>query len=321
MCENACGKLPTCRPACGSYSSASRPTSLRRASSRSKTRRASSRAAQQGEVVGQPEGAGQERPLARRQAVDRRLGRCSGATKPSRIRSRSIAATVPAHARVVGRQEADQRDHQQAGVELLRAVGLDEGARARRRSPRGRPRAWISSRSARQRSTGPSRPNCSTALTARSKRHPGHHLRVGEVPPRPAHLPDALVRLAPVSTRGSPSSACSRSQPASSGCQADVAGQVQGVEHLAVDVELELVARPRCRSGPAASPRSRAARPAPARSAAARRPRPYMICSLGGAGRPRRAAASRARRGPRRGSRRCSRAKRVKVASRSQQKR
>src|SRR5262249_8944655 len=39
--ENACGKLPSCRRAVGSYSSASRPTSLRSESRRSKRARAS----------------------------------------------------------------------------------------------------------------------------------------------------------------------------------------------------------------------------------------------------------------------------------------
>src|SRR5690606_3138667 len=39
----ACGKLPSCRPLVGSYSSASRPRSVRRASSRSNSARASSR--------------------------------------------------------------------------------------------------------------------------------------------------------------------------------------------------------------------------------------------------------------------------------------
>jgi hypothetical protein len=41
-CENACGKLPSCRFDRGSYSSASRPTSFRNARSRSKRARASS---------------------------------------------------------------------------------------------------------------------------------------------------------------------------------------------------------------------------------------------------------------------------------------
>ena len=41
-CVNACGKLPSNRPARGSYSSASRPTSVRRSSSRSNSSRASS---------------------------------------------------------------------------------------------------------------------------------------------------------------------------------------------------------------------------------------------------------------------------------------
>ena len=153
----------------GSYSSESSPTSLRSASSRSKMPPRVVVAAQQGEVVGQPEGAGQERPFARRQAVDGRVGRVAVDEPVASSGARSIASTVPRTRGSLGRQEADQRDHQQAGVELLRPVRLDERARARGRSPRGRPASWISSRSARQRSTGPSRPNCSTVLMARSK--------------------------------------------------------------------------------------------------------------------------------------------------------
>ena len=66
--------------------------------------------------------------------------------------SRSIAATVPTHARVVGRQEADQRDHQQAGVELAstRRTAMNV-LRARVEAARGRPRRGSRSRSRRQR--------------------------------------------------------------------------------------------------------------------------------------------------------------------------
>ena len=81
-------------------------------------------------IVREPERAGQEGALARRQAV-----------RP-RVRAVALHEAVvhqvlldgldgAANARVGGRQEADQRDHQQAGVEVLRAVILHEGAELR----------------------------------------------------------------------------------------------------------------------------------------------------------------------------------------------
>ena len=69
--------------------------------------------------------------------------------------------------------------------------------RARGRSRARRPRRGSASRSARQRSTGPSSPKASALADRAVERDPGHHLGVGEVPRPAAHLPDALVRLAP----------------------------------------------------------------------------------------------------------------------------
>ena len=71
MCENACGKLPTRRPSRGSYSSESRPRSLRSAEQPLEQLLRLVELAEQDEVVDEPEGAEEERALARRQAVDR----------------------------------------------------------------------------------------------------------------------------------------------------------------------------------------------------------------------------------------------------------
>ena len=73
------------------------------------------------------------------------------------------------------------------------------------------------------------------------ERHPRHHLRVGEVAPRPAYLPDPLVRLAPAPLEVREQHALQRPGLV---VGRDVAppGLVEGVHHLAVDVELELVA-------------------------------------------------------------------------------
>ena len=71
-------------------------------------------------------------------------------------------------ARVGRRQEADQRQQQQAGVELLRTVGLHEAAALGVEAAR-QTSSWMSSRMSRQRSSGPGRPNSSALLIARSK--------------------------------------------------------------------------------------------------------------------------------------------------------
>ena len=67
MCENACGKLPTSRRARVSYSSASRPTSLRSAEQPLEEPPRVVHALQQDVGVGQPEAARQERALACRE--------------------------------------------------------------------------------------------------------------------------------------------------------------------------------------------------------------------------------------------------------------
>jgi hypothetical protein len=71
-------------------------------------------------------------------------------------------------------------------------------------------------------------------------RHPGHHLGVGEVPPRATDLPDALVRVAPAGLQESQQSLLQVPDRLVV-LQAGAPAQVQGVHHLAVDVELELV--------------------------------------------------------------------------------
>src|SRR5215207_3425253 len=72
------------------------------------------------------------------------------------------------------------------------------------------------------------------------ERHPGHYLGIGEMLPRPAHLPDTFIRLAPDSLeilqqRLLQRPACRiRRDPATPAL-------VQGVHDLAVDVELKLI--------------------------------------------------------------------------------
>src|SRR5437660_1255642 len=87
-------------------------------------------AAEQREVVRQPERAGQELPLTRRQAVHLRARRVAG--HEAVLHQLALdRLDRPLDARVRGGQEADQRDIQQGGVEILGPVILHEGVAAR----------------------------------------------------------------------------------------------------------------------------------------------------------------------------------------------
>ncbi len=74
-------------------------------------------------------------------------------------------------------------------------------------------------------------------------RDPGHHLGVDEVPACPADLPDSLVGLLPALRQVLDEALV---QDRSVGAVGDTAlvREVQGLDHLAVHVELELVRRP-----------------------------------------------------------------------------
>jgi hypothetical protein len=81
---------------------------------------------QQGQGIGQPEGAGQKRSLARRQAIDLWGGGIAG--------HEAIGHQMPfdrlhgaAHPRIAWGQEAHQWDHQEAGIEGFPLVVLHEG--------------------------------------------------------------------------------------------------------------------------------------------------------------------------------------------------
>jgi hypothetical protein len=70
--------------------------------------------------------------------------------------------------------------------------------------------------------------------------HPGHDLRVREVAPRTAHLPDALVRLLPVVDHEVNQVPGQRPRFVVERAHAELPRQMERVEHLAVHVELEL---------------------------------------------------------------------------------
>ena len=120
------------------------------------------------QAVGQPERAGEERALPAAQAVD--LTGVHGPVAEDEVALHQLPLDRldrPPDPGVAGRQEADQRDHQQAGVELVRAVVLGEG-------PLLGVEALVADlvvdllRIALHRSTGPSEPYCSMVLMARS---------------------------------------------------------------------------------------------------------------------------------------------------------
>src|SRR5207245_9100601 len=102
----------------------------------------------------------------------------------------------PQNAGVVRPQEADERDQEQAGVEPVRAVVLDERAAvgvvalAEHRASDLLP----------DRSIAVDRALAVEALNGLHgsiERDPGHHLGVREVTSRAAHLPDSLVGFTP----------------------------------------------------------------------------------------------------------------------------
>ena len=70
MWLKACGKLPSSSPVAGSTSSASSPTSLTNAAARSNTARGPVDLPGQGQRLGQPERAEQERALLAGEPVD-----------------------------------------------------------------------------------------------------------------------------------------------------------------------------------------------------------------------------------------------------------
>ena len=282
-CVNACGKLPSRRLPTGSYSSASSPTSLRsRAAARTASwRRRCARAARGCRRARTSRGGTTPSPGG--QAVDRRLRAVVAGDEAVVVRSsRSIASTVPDDA-LVGRGEEARRAASSA--RSRRAASTRRPARTccgRGRSPRRRPRVWISSRSCLHRSTGPSRPNSSTVCTARSNATQAITFECVKCWRGPAHLPDAFVGPAPA--------VFEEVEQARSSAHASVVAA--RCRHPARLVQTRRAPRRtrragtarsrRCRCAPARSPRSRRASRARTRSAGARRPAPYMIWSVRG---------------------------------------
>ena len=166
---------------------------------------------------------------------------------------------------------------QQARVELLRAIGLDEGIAARDRSPSRRLRDEFVARARATASSG------LVAVPGRTRdraieRHPGHDLRMREVPRLAAHFPDAGIGLRQMPARYS-STAFAASRAAVAAASPPFAACMQRVRHLAEDIELQLR---RGRIADAHRLRVRVTRRArSSHSGSCRSPAtPYMICNL-----------------------------------------
>src|SRR6478672_4273957 len=80
-------------------------------------------------AVDEPERAGKKDAFANREPVDAVIARSISEDKAVTQEVALDRCDRAAHARVACGEEADERDQEQAGVELLRAVGLDEAAK------------------------------------------------------------------------------------------------------------------------------------------------------------------------------------------------
>src|SRR5262249_43761165 len=145
--------------------------------------------------VDQPEAAGQEGALARRQRVFHVLGAVAQdetvADEPSLDRIDRAD-----NARIGYRQEADARQQQQAGVELVATIGLHECTELRVVTPRADVVANLVTQFA-PIVDWPFEAEILRALDGAIESDPGHDLGIGEMLSWASHFPDALVRLAP----------------------------------------------------------------------------------------------------------------------------
>src|SRR5262245_59871849 len=149
----------------------------------------------QREIVGQPEAAREKGALTRGQPVELGDGLVS---RHEAIGREATADGLDGseHARILRRKESDERNHQEARVEQLRAVVLQEGAElpiepvlAHVRVDRG---ADVSPAL-----DGAVEPEALHRFDGTIERDPRHHLRVRERPARTANLPDALIGFLP----------------------------------------------------------------------------------------------------------------------------
>ena len=197
-------------------------------------------AAKQDEVVDVPEAARKKCSFTRRQPI---LGRIRVIAMDQSIDHQFTPDGLDGstNARIIGRQETHQRDHQQAGIQLARTVGLHKtSARAVEAS---RTDIFVDALT-----------NLAPPIQLRGKLmflrgldravdgHPRHHFRMREVLPGRAHLPYSFVRFRP--DRGNVIGQLALHGP---GCfsrrQSREARMMQRIRHLAIHVELVLTRR------------------------------------------------------------------------------
>ena len=101
---------------------------------------------------------------------------------------------------VIGRQEADERHHEQTGIEQLRSVGLDERTYVRLVALLADLVTYCVANRA---------PAVNRTIETKGyddfngsmQRHPRHHFRMGELTAQPAYFPQPLIGLGPRSIR------------------------------------------------------------------------------------------------------------------------
>ena len=128
MCENACGKLPTSRPAPDVVLLREQAEVVAERQQPLEHLDRLVQLAEQHQVVDEPERAEEERALARRQAVDRGRLLVVDVALDEAVLVELRCGPARACPRTAGRrrEEADQRDRQEARVDALRAVPPDE---------------------------------------------------------------------------------------------------------------------------------------------------------------------------------------------------
>ena len=195
-------------------------------------------AAVAGERIDQPEGAGQELSLVARQPVVGLRGRVAG-HEPVPAELARDRVDGAGHTLVGSRQEPDERDVQDAGVQFTGAVVLGE------RVPLGvvaaladlRMDLVADLRPAVQRRLQPEPLGDSYGAV---EDDPRHHLRVRVVPLRPAGLPDPVVGTAPDRLDVLHDRAPARPQAPLDLAEA-LGADVHDGGDLSVDVQLELL--------------------------------------------------------------------------------
>lgn len=196
-------------------------------------------AAEKGEAVDEPEGARKEGTLAGREAVD--VGGSGGMIAADEAVGDEIALDGfdrADDAWIVDGEEADEREHEEARVELLGAVELREDAVG------GVVTAGADLVVNAIAGVAPAvefavELELLEGLDAPIEGDPGHHFRVREVAAGTANFPDAFVGFLPV-LRDEVDEVALDVPGVVGGGEAEVTFEVGGVDDLAVDVELEL---------------------------------------------------------------------------------